>query len=303
MRQHHHFKHCGTFIFRLVTRLLLVEIVFLSSVWAQDSDAGNVASSNASIFKNVIDDMDRLHEAKPNGGGPGWKTHPLIVMGAYPYAWSIPDGWSGVRFKQWTAILPWFLMYQEADANIASNSAIEIKNFQIFVFRTSANRWVKLGAESKARWSSAAEVNAKHSTKDPFKFNSKFGELFQPSSSFMIHGGLKQYELPWDNKTNKADISAICVTIEHRLQLIDEQKADDRDSARYLVLVGADYYPFVGATMQDLKAVYNPGVGMGRFMKSNKNWRLSSFVVKIGSVSWSHLLKSPPQIYSHGRSL
>ena len=30
--------------------------------------------------------------------GPGWKVHPLIVMGVNPYGWSVPKDWIGVRF-------------------------------------------------------------------------------------------------------------------------------------------------------------------------------------------------------------
>ncbi|HRH77024.1 MAG TPA: hypothetical protein PK129_06710 [Cellvibrionaceae bacterium] len=258
--------------------------------------AQEAAELNRQVIKHAIDDMDKLHEAKPNGGGPGWKVHPLIVMGVNPYGWSVPKDWIGVRFSEWKAILPWFLIYQEENANSVTNSGVEIRQFQLFCFLKSKQAWIRIGIADKARWSSAGLVNAESSTKDLFKFSKGEVELFQPSNKFMIHGGLKQYELPWDAVSNKADVGAIFVSLQHRLQNIDANKVDDRNSARYLVLVGADYYPFVGATMQDLKASYNPGLGMGRFMQVKNEWRLSTFIVKEGSTRWEQLYENPPAV-------
>jgi hypothetical protein len=64
--------------------------------------------------------------------------------------------------------------------------------------------------------------------------------------------------------------------MEFRLALIDSAKADDRSRAKFVLSVGADYYP-------DMKLRWSldfaPGVGNGRLLLATDSWRTATFLV------------------------
>lgn len=257
----------------------------------------SIDEMNNQALRQSIDDMALYHEAKPNSGGPGWKDRPLVVMGAYPYGWSIPQNWPGNRFKEWKVILPWFLIFQELGAKNTINTGVEFKNFQMFFHVTSSGSWIRAAKKNSMSWSFADNINLSSKSNNPFFFRVGDYELYRSSDSHVVHGGLGQYPLPWNQGSQSPDYDAIFVSVQHRLRMIDPNLPTDLSQTKFLVLVGADYYPFMGAGIKDLKANYNPGVGMGRFLKVTNEWRLSSFFVKKTDVSFNILFAPPPKIY------
>ena len=90
---------------------------------------------------------------------------------------------------------------------------------------------------------------------------------------------------------------ALLVSIRHRLVTVDPTLPDDRSQARVGVIAGADYYPWLGAGMADLKAKYNPGAGSGRLIQSTLDWNHSTVLLQLPTLRSGDFKKIPPPAF------
>ncbi|HYF59409.1 MAG TPA: hypothetical protein VEA81_10680, partial [Burkholderiaceae bacterium] len=75
-----------------------------------------------------------------------------------------------------------------------------------------------------------------------------------------------------------ADVGAVFVTLQARLVRDSPSRPDDRDRARYLLHVGADYYPDRDTTVAAFAPTgYNPGVGLSRAKRVTSQWQAFNF--------------------------
>jgi hypothetical protein len=252
----------------------------------------NHETSSAEFVKSAINDMQLIHESLPGDGGTGWRLKPLIVMGAEPYAASIPPNWTGKRFPYWKAILPWFVIYETKNTPPEEDTAVEVRNINLYVFLESNKKWVSLAKEVTPHWAGHYRKDTLAPIKN-IKAENQDSNLYKPTGISVVHGGLKQYKLPWSSEANTADIAGVLVTVEHRLRTIDNKQIEESKSYGYMVMAGADYYPDIGIFLKDLSASYVPGVGLGRFLLSKNQWRTSTFIVKSKKIDWETLYTTP----------
>lgn len=246
-----------------------------------------------SRLQQALTDMGLEHETKPRGGGPGWKDRPLVVMGTEPYGSSIPQNWPGIRFAEWRAVLPWFVIYEGLPDNPAKNTAVEINGIELWYLSSTDRVWRLLTSGVAPSWDGSYNPDAiAVSDKKAFRRIAGAQAAFAPESTVIVHGGLGQVETPWISGTDKADIAALFVSVRHRLTLKDKDGQDDRNTANFVVQAGADYYPRIGARLGDLNAKYVPGVGLGRFMKVQTSWRYSTLLVTQKGLNPSDVLKA-----------
>jgi hypothetical protein len=114
------------------------------------------------------------------------------------------------------------------------------------------------------------------------------GYSVKPAYPYFHHGYGTTYTIP-----NPADIRAVYVAMDFRLAVDNPQKPDDRTKAKYVVDVGADYYPGLGKSWG---VGYAPGVGNGRYLLATNGWRTGTMLVpnKILGATLDEMRKNPP---------
>jgi hypothetical protein len=116
------------------------------------------------------------------------------------------------------------------------------------------------------------------------------GVSFKPKYPQFAHGYGSQ------NTIQPQDVRAVFVTMDTRLVLDKATGTDDRASARYLVNVGADYWP--NAQAVNTSWSYAPGVGQGRFILATPEWRKATMIVPNGRYgsSMQEMISNPPPL-------
>ena len=222
----------------------------------------------------------KAHEETPHGLSPsvGWYAGPALAQGISPTMANI-GWWPGPNIPVWLAVCPWWIAYIGSSGSTATNTAIELGEMRLVVQQASTGRWQTLECIQTPGWIQATSENAITSYGPPVPGVSTWvrgDTLIRPSAGQCIHGGGSKVALPLLN--GLPDLSALFVTLDHRLVLIDPAGVDDRASANFIVLCGADYYPTVDSTPASvLPATYLPGVGVGQFLKVQNGWRQSVF--------------------------
>lgn len=278
----------------------MVETAPTSAVTAAAQAAAAALQVRVDRVKTAIDSMKASqHEVKPACSPcTGWGKKPLVVMGAEPYGTAIPSNWTGTRFDQWKAILPWFVIYEGVGGNPATNTAVEINGIEIWAYSLKDKIWKKLNSGALPTWSGSYKLDAAaKSTVQGFSAVSKTVASYAPTASVIVHGGLGQVATPWNTTTDKDDVGALYVSVRHRLVLKNSSLPDDRGIANLTLNAGADYYPWLGAQLADLKATYVPGSGLGQFLKVSSQWRYSSYFVSKASVTADQILNASPPAF------
>lgn len=264
---------------------------------ATDTETSALATMPAARLLQALKEMQLTHEAIPAGvaDGVGWKTRPAEGMGTEPYASSIKPWWKGTKFAQWRSIVTWFTVYSEEGGNPAQNTGVEIAGIEAWYLSSIDGGWKRLQSSRLPTWHGAYATNAIDRSQDRIhSAPGAEGLVLAPSGRNMVHGGLGHADTPWTTDPQQADLSALLVSVRHRLVLKDEARPDDRAEARLIVQAGADYYPFKGAKVSDLNAAYVPAIGLGRFVRASPQWRYSLMVVATKGLTEMQLLKGLP---------
>lgn len=218
----------------------------------------------------VTSDMEQPSEAVPIKPKFEWAFRPKVTMRA-PRGDAIPDWWKGDRPVWTNAILSWFTLF-EAQDNGAVNSAVEIGSLRLFIYSRREQRWVRIDLAPTPEvtlW----EYPFRHVTgpgHGPTNLLAPARKSYKPAYPFFYHGWghAKAIDAP--------DVGAVFAAMEFRLAVIDSARMDDRSSARFVLSVGADYYP-------DMKLRWSlgfaPGVGNGRLLLAKNSWRTATFFV------------------------
>ena len=274
---------------------------------AEDSPAAvatkvspRAVTQSASRIAVALADMTTPHEVVPLGVGStvGWKYKPSIGSNTEPYGWAIPSYWTGIRYPEWRAMVPWFVIYQGEPSNPATNVQVEVSGLETWVYLSSTRRWQLLAAAAKPAWDSVYAPNAVDLVSSTTaSLVSAVSVRYTTTASAMVHGGLGQVATPWAGTS--ADIRALYVSVRHRLVVKDTAKADDRAVANIGVQSGLDYYPWMGSKPSDVGAPYVPGAGGGRFIKVTSDWRYSTLLLKKDGVLATELTSSAMPSFSY----
>ncbi len=243
---------------------------------AQNTDGAQTLPTDR--LRNAWQAMQRDNEVIPHGvaDGKGWKWRPQITMGTEPYGAAIPKWYKGTRHAEWPNITLWFTLYEANERSQSSNTAVEIGGLELWILRASDNVWQLVQQASAPTWFNRyREDGFAIGQEAPLQARSTGdGSVFPMLPDRLVHGGLPVVPMPW--LAGKADVRAIYGSVRHRLVLVDPAGPDDRNTARYTVSAGVDFWPERG---KPLNSSYNPASGTGPFVSIGLQWRQAPFMV------------------------
>jgi len=273
------------------------------------SARGNSDSLPVNSIETVITDMSRVNDMALAGvpSGPGWTTGPgHVVMGNDPRGSRTPNWWTPAnrRYKgkdYWTTVLPWFVVF-DGVGHDASNTRVHIRNLKVFVKRRSDGQWTLVGSSAQV----SGELYPKHLQGDT---TIKPDERSEPdgSTSVKAPGGNLAYHGWCCGKLtiDAPDVAAVFVTLQARLIPDRNERPDDRQQARLLIQIGADYYPDRNTPVSAFApASYNPGVGVSRAKRVTDTWNAFNFAtIDVGvqdpggaAISVAEFRSAPPPL-------
>jgi hypothetical protein len=265
-------------------------------VVAEATRPSSTVATDAARLADALADMSKPNEIVPEGIAKTarWRYGANVTMGTEPYASAIPSWWKpGIRFPEWRAMVPWFVIYPEEGGNPSTNTAVEVSGIEFWVLTETSNAWEKLEAAAVPAWQKEVGLKGQSPRSAQTIQSSADSRAFLPSSDFMIHAGLPQVAVPWIQGRG-ANVKAMLVSVRHRLIVANPALPDDRSTARLGFSLGIDYYPWLGATVKDLKAKYVPAAGVSRFIKITTEWRHSTLLIAKKGVTPEEILSIPP---------
>lgn len=206
-------------------------------------------------------------------GGPG-----LVSMGNNPRgtntpSWFQPTDRTLLSADYWRAVIPWFVIF-EGVGNQATNTRIQLRNFKLHYKSKRDGQWRMLGSDNQF-WGmyctqDSAFAGCGGATADQ-RMEPDGGVSFRPIRGWAYHGWWTRGHV----SIQPEDIAALFVTGQVRLVRDNASAADDRAKAKYLMHVGADYYPYPD---YNFGGQVNPGVGISRSKYATSEWRPISFM-------------------------
>lgn len=252
---------------------VLLSIIAVATVSIPTSFSTTPTANNS--INTIAQDMQLPHEGKPHGvpASYNWATKPRLGMGNKP--------------GNFQAITAWGQVYEDAQGNPAKNTRVQIRNIRTYVL-SKKGKWQLVQSTAKVQGSAFREDFA--------------GDANQPANvrteadgsvSVKAGGGYNYHFWPAMNRAtiNPQDIAGVYTTVQSRLIVDNAKQPDDRDQAKYLLSMGADYWQSVNAQWKaDWSA--NGDVGIGRFKYVRKNWQAFNMT----TLSEAELRKNPPPL-------
>jgi hypothetical protein len=280
----------------------------LPSITLAKSEGGERAGAVNSV-ETIVSDM-RLKNDLPLAGapkGPGWTTGPgHVVMGNDPRGTRTPSWWvpANGRFKSdayWNVVFPWFVIF-DGVGHEGTNTRVQIRGMKVWIKGRRSGDWRLAGASDR--------VDGAHYAK-----HLQGGDIGKPdvriepdgSSAIRPPGGPATYH-GWccgPASIDGPDVAAVFVTLQARLVVDRRDRPDDRSTSRYLVQVGADYYPDAKTQVAAFAPVaFNPGVGLSRFKLVTTQWQAFNFAtIDVGvhdpggaSITVAEFRRAPPPL-------
>lgn len=246
---------------------------------SRDSAITRAATSGTTGFAmmaQIADDMGP-NEAHPEGArGFGFYSGSVISDGNNPYA-SQPKGAGAIDY--------WGTVYVDENGNKASNTRVAIRNCGLHWKRASTGAWTSFGPDLRPGDVGDYPENFQ-GVSTPTNFR------IEPDGSMSVKPGVgktSHWYGPYPRVAiDRKDFAGVVSLCEVRLVVDDSSRTDDRQLAKYLVNVGADFYP----TTTGPGIANNPGIGGSKFKKVSTRWRS----VAMTTLSLSELQANPPPI-------
>lgn len=279
-----------------------VQISANSQAAPMPGNGGSGATVNS--LDTIVNDMALLNDLKligvnPNYGfskGPGFNVMGNNPSGANLPSWYLSSYPEMAQTGYWKSIIPWFVLF-EGEGNSATNTRIQLRNMKLYILSRSTNQWSEIVSEQDMGGEFCPHgSNYLHCTGGDNKRSESDGGgvSIKPMAGHDYHGW-------YGGRTaiTGADIKAVFVTLQGRLLVDSPTNADDRDNARYLFDVGADYYPEMGPSQ-----IYLPGVGVSRAKLITNDWRSFNFMTLSdvgnqepgGGISQAEMRSNPPPL-------
>ena len=246
---------------------------------ADDSAASTRASG--SLVDTLISDMSEMNDLPLKDLNPkyGFSRGPGYVLAG--------TNSGGANF-----LLPWFVQF-EGEGNSASHTRVQIRNMRLFMKSRSTGEWSRLiDSDSFSGVQCDQGSNYFHCPQQARVQEDGDAASTLPISNLNLHGwwGGREPIEGWD-------VSAIIVSLEARLVKDSEDGVDDREKAKYLLHVGADYYPSDAPHGRILEAV-----GVSRAKLVTSDWQTFALTTLNdvglqepgGGISSSDLRADPP---------
>lgn len=280
------------------TTLVLVSALAVGVATLPAHADQDVPPSGTNTVDILVEDMTRENEVvlgAPDGSGPGRHYRGVNAMGNDPRGTNTPGYWRDVLVDPdygdadlWTAISPWMFIEPTND-NEAVNTRVHLGQIRLNILRKSTNRWHTVQIHSLDGALYPVHLTGNDVEVPSLRRVGNAIEVLPPTKAKdgLYHGWGQLVGYPtWD-------IKAVHVKIDAKLVVGEASLPDDRDRARYLIQVGADYYPNKEARVGDAKLQlfdpedptnpekyysYLPGVGLSRAKLVTNEWRTYNFV-------------------------
>ncbi len=268
-----------------------------------DKKPGSVNS-----VETIIDDMRLFNEGALAGVDPdmGWAKGPgFVVMGNNPRGSNTPAYWqpANTGFKSdayWNAVNPWLVVF-DGVGNRAVNTRVELRPIKLYMKRRSTGKWELIVKAPVSGEDFPKSLQGDKTTKPDLRNNSDTTRLLMPNGKDRVFHGWGEVK---SIKDFAPDIKAVFVTLQARLVVDNASKPDDRHLAKYLIHIGADYYPEVTTRVNETApANYFPGVGVSRSKYIRNEWRAFNFATidagipePGGSITTKELRDDPPPL-------
>lgn len=222
---------------------------------ASASAAGIATASGGmpDFVDTMISDMRELND------------HPLKDVNPV-YGFSRGPGYviNGINSGGSNFMLPWFVQFEGA-GNGASNTRVQFRNLRVFVKSRSTGAWATLSDKDTFDGIQCDQGGNYYECPEAARVEA---DDDQSVSTLPLHGrnlhgwwGAREPIQGWD-------VGAVVVTLQARLTVNGGSGYDDRDKAKYLIHVGADYYPDNAPPQQIL-----PPVGISRSKLVTNDWQ------------------------------
>lgn len=244
--------------------------------------------------ETVITDMTEPNEVvlgKPGGTVPGRHYHGVNAMGNDARGTNTPGYWSKYLVEDdykdgdlWEGISPW-MHIEPTPENKATNSRVKLGQIRLNILRRSTNKWQTVQIHTLDGALYPVNLMGNQVQVPSIRRDGNNVEVLPPSKAEqgLYHSWGKLVRFPtWD-------IKAVHVKLDAKLVVGESSLPDDRDQAKYLIQVGADYYPTMEARVgEDPKLMmrneagdtfsYLPGVGLSRAKLVTNEWRTYNFI-------------------------
>jgi hypothetical protein len=224
----------------------------------------------------IISNMTLPHEGRPHGlpSSIDWYHGPRLSMGNDP--------------GEFTALVAWGQFYEAAEGNPATNTRVEMCNIRAYILSKSDTEWHLVQFDRDVSGDLFNEDFADN-------YDKKADARYEPSGckSATAGDGFVYHFWPATNgrvTIDPDDIAGLYTTIEARLVIDDPNKPDDRDQARYVLNMGADYWLDLTAEWDNYKT--NGDAGIGRFKYVTTVWQAFNMI----TLSPEEIRSNPPPI-------
>jgi Bacterial Ig domain len=253
---------------------------------------GNIKSSADSTFT----------VASSSGGGGGGGSTPTpgfaaqiyndMTGGNEGYPQGAPAGWYGPSIGEGNNISPntaavfWGALFVGPNGNPATNTLVNIRNCSFYWLSASTGKWSStvLTPDQIGSDFYSEDFSIDYLTSVPTRIESDGSFSISTSAGKIAHFYGPYPRIPIDPN----DLAGVVVLLEARLILNSASGPDDRSSASFLLMSGADPYP---ATTGD-GIENNPNIVMGQFKYVKTSWR--SFCAT--SMTLAQLTNNPPPV-------
>lgn len=230
-------------------------------------------------LEEIISDMSEPHEGRPHGvpSNFNWAINPR------PGAEAPPDDWD--------AAIAWGQLYEWIDGNPATNTRVQIRDLELHYLSKTDLQWHELQVSLEVDGAAYVEDFAGDVNKPADKRKESDGSI-----SVTAGDGYNFHFWPKQGRVNfpKGDVKGCYATVRARLILDDPDGIDDRESARYVMSVGGDWWESLSAVWDNWTTNWDMGIGRFRFVTSE--WKSFNMI----TLPADTVRKYPPNFHIDG---
>lgn len=218
--------------------------------------SATLAGSDEARIQEIIDDTKLPHVAIPRGTLPGfdWREKPRLGMGNNP--------------GNFTAFITWGQVYEPEGGSPSKNTRYQIRNVQGYLLSKKTGEWTKVQHTTSPEGAAYREDFKDDVSVPPdVRTESSGGISVKGKEGFNYHFWPSIGRISVDG----SDIAGVYTVVQARLVVDDPKLPDDRDKAKFMMGMGADYWKGLNAEWDNFKT--NGDAMIGRFRWIEKEWK------------------------------